>query len=308
MPSTEHAPLRLPSFLRKNRGGFHERGELTSRLRAGSLHTVCEEARCPNIGECFSSGTATFMILGDTCTRRCHFCAVKTGRPLAPSDDEPSEVARAARDMGLRHVVITSVDRDDLTDLGASHWAKTVRAVKGAVPTATVEILTPDFKGRAELIDVVLAAEPDVFNHNTESVRRLYKRVRPQSDYDVTRRVLKTVVARGHPCVKSGLMVGLGETDDEVIETLDELRDAGVHIVTIGQYLRPTMKHWPVERYVDEETYARYIAHGERLGFTHIFAGPFVRSSYHAAEAMRAHDASPKAVSRAHKKPLPVLS
>jgi lipoic acid synthetase len=306
MPSTEHAPLRLPAFLRKNRGGFRERGELTSRLRKGALHTVCEEARCPNIGECFSSGTATFMILGDTCTRRCHFCAVKTGRPGAPSDDEPREVAEAARDMGLRHVVITSVDRDDLEDLGAHHWAKTVRAVKLASPYATVEILTPDFKGQAQLLDIVLDARPDVFNHNTESVRRLYKRVRPQSDYDVTRSVLRTVVERGHPCVKSGIMVGLGETDDEVYATLDELRDAGVHIVTIGQYLRPTMKHWPVARYVDEETYARYVAHGMSLGFTHVFAGPFVRSSYHAAEAMNAH-VQQAAVESSPKKSLPIL-
>jgi len=303
MPETAHAPLRLPPSLRKHIGGAREKGALTARLRKGSLHTVCEEARCPNIGECFSSGTATFMILGDTCTRRCHFCAVKTGRPRAPSPSEPVEVARAARDLGLSHVVVTSVDRDDLADKGAQHFADTVRAIRTELPHATVEILTPDFHGREELIDVVLDARPDVFNHNTETVRRLYKKVRPQSDFDVTRGVLRTVAARGHACVKSGIMVGLGETDDEVLATLDDLRALGVHIVTIGQYLRPTLTHWPVERYVDDETYARYVAHGQALGFTHVFAGPFVRSSYHAREALHAH-ATTSVTSRA----LPVIA
>jgi lipoic acid synthetase len=290
MPSTANAPLRLPPELRKRRGSVAERREVTRLLRAGGLHTVCEEARCPNIGECFSAGTATFMILGDTCTRRCHFCAVKTGRPAAENPREPEELAEAAATLGLKHVVITSVDRDELDDLGAHHWAACVRAVKRSLPEATVEILTPDFKGREALIDVVLAAEPDVFNHNIESVPRLYKQLRPQSDYDTTRGLLRYVAAAGHPAVKSGLMVGLGETDDEVLGTLDDLRELGVHIATIGQYLRPTMKHWEVARYVEEPSYARFRAHGEQLGFTHTFAGAFVRSSYHAAEAHRAHE------------------
>lgn len=265
-------------------------------MRQGRLHTVCEEARCPNIGECFSSGTATFMILGDTCTRRCHFCAVKTGRPQLPNPEEPEELAEAAAEMGLAHVVITSVDRDDLPDLGASHFAACIGAVRRRLPNADIEILTPDFKGRPELIDVVLAASPDVFNHNIETVARLYRQVRPQSRFETTTSVLRYVASTGHPAVKSGLMVGLGESDDEVCETLDTLAELGVHIATIGQYLRPSMKHWPVARYVDENAYQRFEQHGKQNGLSHVFAGAFVRSSYHAREATMAHRAHPGAV------------
>lgn len=288
MPATRHAPLRLPAALRKKRSAADLRAMKTL-MRGGALNTVCEEARCPNIGECFSSGTATFMILGDTCTRRCHFCAVHTGRPKPPDPEEPRRLAEAAAALGLSHIVITSVDRDDLPDLGAAHFAACIRAVHERLPNAEVEILTPDFKGRRDLLDVVLEAAPEVFNHNIETVERLYRKVRPQSRFEVTCSVLEHVARAGHPAVKSGLMVGLGESDAEVFETLERLRDLGVHIATIGQYLRPSLEHWEVQRYVDDATYARYVEHGRALGLSHVFAGPFVRSSYHAREAASAH-------------------
>jgi lipoyl synthase len=281
MPATRDAKLRLPEHLRRKRSA-RDLAAVKTLLRAGGLHTVCEEARCPNIGECFSSGTATFMILGDTCTRRCHFCAVATGRPLPPRDEEPEELAAAAERLDLKHVVVTSVDRDELPDCGALHWARCIRALRERLPHADVEVLTPDFKGRPELLDTVLEAGPHVYNHNIESVARLYRQVRPQSRFETTCAVLKHAASSGHPAVKSGLMVGLGETDDEVLQTLDTLRELGVHIVTIGQYMRPSLAHWEVDRWVTEESYARFVEHGRALGFTHVFAGPFVRSSYHA--------------------------
>jgi lipoic acid synthetase len=265
-------------------------------MRARGLSTVCDEARCPNIGECFSSGTATFMILGDRCTRRCHFCNVTTGRPRAADPDEPAKLAEAVAELGLDHVVLTSVDRDDLKDKGAHHWAACIQAVKAS--GVTVEVLTPDFAGQRALIDIVLAAEPDVFNHNMETVERLYRQVRPQSSWEVTTGVLRAVASTGHPAVKSGIMVGLGETDDEVCATLDTMRGLGVHIATIGQYLRPSLQHWPVARYVDDDSYDRFVAHGEALGLTHTFAGAFVRSSYHAKEAHRHHRASTRSSGR----------
>jgi lipoyl synthase len=296
MPSTVHAPLRLPPAFRKQIGTNADRARVHALMREGGLSTVCEEARCPNIGECFSSGTATFMVMGDRCTRRCHFCNVQSGRPKPLNPDEPAQLAIAAQRMNLKHVVITSVDRDELDDKGAHHWAACIRAVREALPASTIEILTPDFAGRSELIDVVLDAQPDVFNHNMETVERLYKLVRPQSSWDVTKSVLAHVVRSGHKAVKSGIMVGLGENDDEVAETLTTMRGLGVHIATIGQYLRPSMKHWAVDRYVDDASYARFTAHGKALGFTHTFAGAFVRSSYHAAEAHEQHrqHATPK--------------
>jgi len=292
--STTNAPLRLPEALRKNRGSAGQKRAITALLRQRGLHTVCEEARCPNIGECFTSGTATFMILGDTCTRRCHFCAVNTGKPLAVDDDEPQKLVDAVGKLDLKHVVLTSVDRDDLRHdeggrFGARHFARCIAALKAAYTGLTVEVLTPDFQGDTAAIDVVLDAGPDVFNHNIETVERLYKKVRPQSSWATTTSVLRYVADQGHPAVKSGLMVGLGENDDEVVATLTMLRGLGVHIATIGQYLRPSRDHWEVARYVDDETYAAYTAAGEGMGFTHVFAGAFVRSSYHAEEALEQH-------------------
>jgi lipoic acid synthetase len=300
MPATENAPLRLPEALRKRMGSTHDRGRVHALMRQSGLSTVCEEARCPNIGECFSSGTATFMILGDRCTRRCHFCNVSTGKPRPVDADEPARLAEAAAELGLQHVVITSVDRDELADKGAHHWAACIRAVKERLPHATVEVLTPDFGGDLALADVVLDAGPHVFNHNLETVERLYRQVRPQSRWDHTSNLLAHAARRaassgGGLVVKSGIMVGLGETDDEVLATLDHMKALGVGIATIGQYLRPSLKHWPVARYVDDDAYARFTAYGAGLGLAHVFAGAFVRSSYHAAEAKRAHDAAPAA-------------
>jgi lipoic acid synthetase len=303
LPATD-TPLRLPERLRKNLGRQHERSRVEQLIRAKGLSTVCEEARCPNIGECFSGGTATFMVLGDRCTRRCAFCSVKTARPQAVDVDEPDRLADAAAALALSHVVITSVDRDDLADKGAGHFARCIVAVKQRLPAASVEVLTPDFGGDPRRVDVVLDAGPDVFNHNTETVKRLYRAVRPQSHWDHTATVLRHAVQRGHPAVKSGIMVGLGETDDEVSETLTHLRTIGVHICTIGQYLRPSLAHWPVDRYVEDASYERWRQEGSALGFTHVFCGPFVRSSYHAAEAKAAHTA---AVIQSRRRGLPVL-
>lgn len=292
MPSTTNAPLRLPELLRKRLGDAETRdarAHVHALMRERGLSTVCEEARCPNIGECFASGTATFMILGDRCTRRCHFCNVTTGKPRAIDVDEPAKLADAALQLRLKHVVITSVDRDDLDDKGAHHWAACIRAVKER--GLDVEVLVPDFGGSLALADVVLDAAPDVFNHNLETVARLYKSVRPQSSWQHTTSLLSHASKRA--VTKSGIMVGLGEADDEVKETLDTMHALGVNIATIGQYLRPSLKHWPVARYVEDDTYARWAAYGEARGIGHVFAGPFVRSSYHAAEAHRALTSPP---------------
>ncbi len=274
--------LRLPLEFRKKLGSMKTRGEVHRLLRGQKLHTVCEEARCPNIGECFESKTATFMILGDRCTRRCHFCSVQTGRGSAPDPDEPAHLVTAIQTLGLDYAVITSVDRDDLPDAGASHFAACISRIKSELPHVTIELLTPDFKGQTSFIDIVLAARPDVWGHNIETIPRLYKQVRPQSHFEVTCSVLKYVAPKIQ--TKSGMMVGLGETDDEVCTNLGLLKDMGVQVATIGQYLRPSLKHWPVTRYVEHESYARFIAEGTKLGLRKVYAGPFVRSSYHAKE------------------------
>ncbi len=284
MLATNNATLRLPEGFRKNLRHSKERQDVHRLLRNSKLNTVCEEARCPNISECFSNKTATFMILGDKCTRRCHFCSVKTAKPAAPDIKEAQNLAIAALQLGLDHVVMTSVDRDDLKDLGAGHFADCIEALKQRIAGVTVELLTPDFKGRSDLIDQVLAAGPHIFGHNIETVERLYRQVRPQSHWHITCSVLRYVASQKQVEVKSGMMVGLGESDDEVCETLEKLADLGVQVVTIGQYLRPSMKHWPVARYVQPESYTRFISKGKALGFKTVFAGPFVRSSYHAKE------------------------
>ena len=257
-------------------------------LREKSLHTVCEEARCPNLGECFTRGTATFLLLGDRCTRRCSYCSVSTARPLPPDPAEPGRVAEAALRMGLRYVVLTSVDRDDLRDGGASHFAATVRAVRQALPDAGIEVLTPDFKGDREALLAVLEAEPEVFNHNIETVPRLFPRLRPQGRYRLSLDVLAAAKAlRPGQATKSGLMVGLGETDEEVAPVLADLRAAGVDIVTIGQYLRPTRDHEPVDRYVTPETFRAFEDEARRIGFPTVYSGVFVRSSFNAEEVYR---------------------
>ena len=268
-----------------------------------NLNTVCKEAKCPNIYECWGEhGTATFMILGEICTRRCGFCAVTSGRPNPGVDEaEPENVATAVATMGLRHAVLTSVDRDDLPDGGARHWAAVIRAVRKRNPSCAVEVLTPDFRGVPEALDIVLQAAPEVFSHNTETVPRLYRQARPGSRYDRTLALLAEASRRRDEGsfagrVKTGIMLGLGESADEVRATLADIRAAGVEVLTIGQYLQPTPKHLAVDRYVPPDEFAAYKAHALELGFLHCEAGPLVRSSYHAHEHVPAGQPAQTAV------------
>jgi len=295
----DRGALRLPEFLRRPIGKGEQVRSVKRLMREGSLHTVCEEARCPNLHECFSNRTATFMIMGKDCTRACSFCAVGTAIPLALDPDEPEAVASAAAELGLAHVVITSVNRDDLPDGGAAHMRDTVEAVHRALPEADIEVLAPDFLGDLEATRVVAEARGlSVYNHNIETVSRLYPRVRHKARYERSLEAL-SYVSRAHPSlkVKSGLMVGLGEEREEVFALMEDLKAHGVHIVTIGQYLRPSLKHMPVAAYITEPEYEDYRARGYLLGFEHVFAGPFVRSSYNAAEALRAAQAQERAPS-----------
>ncbi len=284
----DRAALRLPDFLRRSVGKGEQVRAVKGLMRRSGLHTVCEEARCPNLAECFAHRTATFLIMGNDCTRACGFCAVGTAKPAALDPAEPASVAEAAAELGLAHVVITSVNRDDLPDGGSAHFRATIDAVAARLPDAAVEVLTPDFMGDAEAVRRVAEGPLSVFNHNVETVPRLYRRVRPRARYARSLAVLGQV-KRERPAltVKSGLMVGLGETRDEVFALMDDLRATGVDVVTIGQYLRPSLKHVPVVEYLRPEAYAVYREHGAALGFAHVFAGPFVRSSYNAAEALR---------------------
>ena len=253
-------------------------------LREQKLHTVCEEASCPNIAECFGHGTATFMILGDICTRRCPFCDVAHGRPLAPDAEEPLHLAETIARLKLRYVVVTSVDRDDLKDGGARHFVHCIQAVRKASPSTTIEVLVPDFRGRLDVaLEILRAAPPDVMNHNLETVPRLYRRARPGGDYLHSLKLLSSF-GKNFPEIptKSGLMVGLGETDEEILAVMRDLRENGVAMLTIGQYLAPSAHHLPVERYVPPETFKAYENEAARLGFSHAAIGPLVRSSYHA--------------------------
>ncbi len=258
-------------------------------VREQRLHTVCEEARCPNLGECWTYGTATFMILGEICTRACAFCAVTSGRPRGLDLEEPARVAVAVREMGLRHAVITSVDRDDLPDGGASIFASTIRAIHEEVPGCQVEVLTPDFQGTDSSLVTVMEAGPEVFNHNIETVPRLFARVRPKSLYRRSLEVLRRAGQLGTKAqTKSGLMVGLGETLDEVKQVLCDLREHDVRLVTVGQYLRPSLKHIRCERFWHPDEFAEIRQFGDSLGFAHVEAGPLVRSSYHAHQQVEA--------------------
>ena len=258
-------------------------------MRGQRLHTVCEEARCPNLGECWSYGTATFMILGEICTRACAFCAVTSGRPRGLDLEEPGRVAVAVKEMGLRHAVITSVDRDDLADGGAEIFAATIRAIHREVPGCQVEVLTPDFQGVRSSLEIVMEASPEVFNHNIETVPRLFARVRPKSLYARSLEVLRRAGELGpRSQTKSGLMVGLGETMEEVQGVLRDLRAQDVKLVTVGQYLRPSLKHIRCDRFWHPEEFAAIREYGETLGFAHIEAGPLVRSSYHAHQQVQA--------------------
>ncbi|GAB4379025.1 MAG: lipoyl synthase [Calditrichia bacterium] len=276
-------PLRKPEWVKIRLDINENFQKVRQNVRNHQLHTVCKEARCPNIQECWGRGTATFMILGDVCTRSCRFCAVKTGRPPVYDQAEPLRVASAVRQMKLKHVVITSVNRDELPDGGSTVWAETIRAVRKMNPGITIEVLTPDFKGNWEQLKRVLDAGPDVYSHNLETVPSLYRKVRPQARYQQSLTVLKNAGEYG-VITKSGIMLGLGETFEEVVALMQDAVQAGVEIFTMGQYLQPTEKHLPVERFVPPEEFARYRQIGLELGFLYVEAGPLVRSSYHAEE------------------------
>lgn len=272
------AGVRKPAWLRK-RVEFSALGAVKEGLRRRGLSTVCESAKCPNIGECFKRNTATFLILGENCSRRCSFCAVKSGVLAPPDPAEPLRVAEMAREMGLKYVVVTSVTRDDLPDQGAGHYAQTVRAVRSKNPSAQIELLTPDFNGDKKLIGVVLNERPDVFNHNVETVPSLYPRVRPRGDFKRSLEVLSFASESG-ATVKSGIMVGLGETEDELVRTMTAVRSAGARILTVGQYLAPSLRHAPVAKYYTEEFFVMIAEVGKKIGFDKVFSGPLVRSSY----------------------------
>ena len=290
-PAARPAPRPRPEWLRIRLRTPEAYRRVKGLVEGLELNTVCEEARCPNIYECWGEhGTATFMVLGDICTRRCGFCAVTTGRPVPGVDaEEPGRVARAVAAMGLRHAVVTSVDRDDLGDGGAGHFADVIEAIHAANPETAVEVLTPDFRGVPDALDRVLAARPEVFSHNVETVPRLYREARPGSSYRRSLALLEAAAARRDDgrydgTVKTGIMVGLGETGAEVERTLSDIRAAGVEILTIGQYLQPSREHLPVDRWVHPDEFAAYRRTALDLGFAHCESGPLVRSSYHAHE------------------------
>lgn len=291
--SFEEAPrLRKPGWIRVRIPPGNAVAKLKSQLRESALVTVCEEASCPNIHECFSKGTATFMILGEVCTRRCSFCDVAHGRPKSPDVAEPANLARTIRDMGLRYVVITSVDRDDLRDGGAAHFAECITQIRAGNPLIQIEILTPDFRGKGRMeraLAVFKNAPPDVFNHNLETVRDLYPNVRPGADYDWSLQLLQRFKTQ-HADVptKSGIMLGLGETLEQVHSALNDLRTHAVDMVTIGQYLQPTAHHHPVMRYWTPDEFQELADYGYKLGFSHVASGPMVRSSYHADQMAHA--------------------
>ncbi len=287
MTTTETKPRpRLPEWLRIKLPTSDSFSHTRSLLDELKLHTVCESAKCPNHWECWSKGTATFMIAGDRCTRACGFCAVSTAKPLALETDEPARVAEATRRMRLKHVVITAVARDDLADGGAEHFRQTIETVRAANPGIVIEVLTPDFLDRDDSIDAVLRANPDIFNHNLETVRRLTPSVRSRATYERSLSVLNKVKARRGSGIytKSGLMLGLGETEPELFTAMEDVRGGGCDLLTLGHYLPPTLTHLPVVEFVSPERFSEYKRVAERMGFTHVASGPMVRSSYHADE------------------------
>ncbi len=285
----EPLPERKPSWLKVRAPGGSNYARLKHLMRELDLHTVCEEAHCPNVGECWEHGTATFMILGDVCTRNCAYCAVTHGRPPKYDPAEPSRVAEAVAEMRLQHAVITSVDRDDLPDFGAWAFAETIREIHTRMPGCSVEVLVPDFQGKEESIRAVLEAEPEIYNHNTETVPRLYKRCRPGGRYERVMKIFRFAkqIAPGIP-TKTGIILGMGETKEEVVATMRDLRGVDVDILTLGQYLRPSASHIPLDRYVTPDEFRELRDIGLSLGFRHVESGPLVRSSYHAWEQVQA--------------------
>jgi len=281
-PNEQQLPNgRRPEWLKVRAPGGEDYARVKSMMRTKALHTVCEEARCPNITECWNAGTATFMIGGDTCTRSCGFCAVKTGRPMPMDDGEPLRVAEAIQAMNLKHAVITSVNRDERKDGGSELWAATIRESRKLNPNTTMEVLIPDFKGNMDNLQRVVDARPDILAHNTETVPRLYRSVRPQGKYHWTLALLEEAKRQGMR-TKTGIMLGLGETPEEVVQTMKDLVAVGTDILTLGQYLQPTKNHLPVDRFVHPDEFARYKQIGLEIGFDYVESGPLVRSSYHA--------------------------
>lgn len=278
--------LKKPGWLKIRLHRTSEWAEVRHIVEKHDLHTICSSGRCPNQAECWSRRTATFMILGDICTRGCRFCATRTGHPLAPNAEEPRKVAQSVALMKLRYVVVTSVTRDDLPDGGAAHWAATVEAIRSLNPDAVIELLIPDLDARADLLETVAASKPGIIGHNIETVERLTSVVRSRAKYRTSLETLRCLSDRG-VVTKSGLMVGLGESDDEVLQTLHDLRDAGVRIVTLGQYLRPTLEHYPVAAYITPEKFEWYRLRALEMGFSYCASAPLVRSSYMAEEALQ---------------------
>lgn len=278
--------VRKPEWLKISIGANERYTETKRIVESHCLHTICSSGRCPNMGECWGRGTATFMIGGNICTRSCKFCNTQTGRPLPLDPQEPTHVAESVRLMKLSHAVVTSVDRDDLPDLGAAHWAQTIREIRRLNPETTIEVLIPDFQGRKELVEQVIEARPDIISHNMETVRRISPLVRSAARYDTSLEVICQIAASGITA-KSGIMVGLGETPAEVEELMDDLRAAGCQIMTIGQYLQPSHRHYPVAEYVTPDQFKRYEETGLAKGFTQVESGPLVRSSYHAEKSLR---------------------
>jgi len=277
--------LKKPPWLKKRIPPYQDLLKVKTLLEESGLHTVCEEAHCPNLGECFSQGTATFLILGDICTRNCGFCAVRHGTPVPPAEDEPNRIGRVVVEMGLHYVVITSVTRDDLPDGGASFFARTISAIREQDQGIKIEVLVPDFRGDLSSLETILRASPDVLNHNIETIARLYSEVRPQADYSRSLHLLRES-KRSHPRIltKSGFMLGLGETHEEVLELMQDLRNVGCNFLTIGQYLQPRSDRLPVERYIPPEEFEEYQRIGMKMGFKAVASGPFVRSSFHASQ------------------------
>ncbi len=289
VPQAELAPAdgltrgRRPEWLRVKINQNDEYWKLKQLMRGQTLHTVCEEALCPNLGECWARGTATFLLMGDTCTRSCHFCNIKTGRPLPLDEDEPRRVADSVAEMKLRHAVLTSVDRDELPDGGAHIFANTIREIRRLMPHCTIEVLIPDFRADRAALQMMMDAQPEILNHNTETVPRLYRRARPQARYEWSLAVLKMAREMDPGAfTKTGMMVGLGETWDELLKVMDDLREVNVDILTVGQYLQPSKQHLPIERYYHPDEFARLAEEGYARGFKWVESGPLVRSSYHA--------------------------
>ena len=278
--------MRKPEWLKISIGANERYTETKRIVENHCLHTICSSGRCPNMGECWGKGTATFMIGGDICTRSCKFCNTQTGRPLPLDADEPTHVAESIALMKLSHAVVTSVDRDDLPDLGAGHWACTITKIKRINPDTTIEVLIPDFQGRMELVDKIIAANPEIISHNMETVRRISPLVRSAADYETSLQVIRRIAESGITA-KSGIMVGLGETPSEVEELMDDLLATGCSILTIGQYLQPTRRHYPVEEYVTPEQFAQYQQTGLEKGFEQVESAPLVRSSYHAEKHIK---------------------